>query len=176
MQSIMPLDNSNSDVKGSWWFNADGGDCTNFVSRCLYEGGWPMKGPAHNIDPNYHWYMYGIMYKYPWPYSNSFTCADDFSKFLYIYIYSDRGYPCSLAHHPWNEYFEIGDIVQIDYTGDGRMDHTMIVTEINGDEMYVTYHTENTHRKALTKVINDTLYKRPDARFMGYHLVDSFNW
>ncbi len=162
------VDNWNSNVPGSWWFNSHGGDCTNFVSWCLNEGGWPMRGLSYST--NYQWYMYGN----PWPYSNSWTCADDFSKFLAIY--SGRGYARSLAHHPWNEYFETGDIVQIDKDNNGRWDHTMIVTGINGDEMYMTYHTTNTLNKPLTQVISETLDDYPNARFMGYHLEDSFGW
>lgn len=153
-------ENPNSDYR---YFS--GADCTNFVSQCVYAGGWPKIG--WNKYSSSHWFYNSYyIYSYTW------TRADYFGKFLAIY--SGRGFARSLSHHPWNQYFEIGDIVQADKDNNGKWDHTMIVTEVDGDEMYMTYHSSNTHRKALTQVISETRQQYPNAVFMGYHLEDNF--
>ena len=151
----------NSNVPGSWYFQTHGGDCTNFISWCLKNGGgWQTTD---------QWYS-------NWPYwtgsshSNSWTVANDFGSYM---ISSGRASACSLGHHPWNDYFDVGDIVLMDNRDgqnnpypDGRWDHTMIVTGINGDQMYMTYHTTNTVGKPLTQIMSEN----SDARFMGYRL------
>ncbi|MBW6441112.1 hypothetical protein K0B03_03720 [Patescibacteria group bacterium] len=40
-------------------------------------------------------------------------------------------------------------MVKINYTKDGSWDHSMIVTAISVDDMYMTYHTSNTKDKSL---------------------------
>jgi hypothetical protein len=151
-----------------WWNNANpayrnfgNNDCTNFVSQCLYAGGWPMRG--WNKWSLSHWFYYSGYY-----YSNTWTVADDFSKFLTIY--SCRGRARSLAYKPWDRYFKIGDIVQIDYNMDGKWDHTMIITKVTANEIYVTYHWASSPFVPLTSL----MAKYPNARFMGYQLYDQF--
>jgi hypothetical protein len=160
-----------------WWNKANpayrnfgSNDCTNFVSQCLYAGGWPMKG--WNKWSLSHWFYYGYYY-----YSNTWTVADDFSKFLAVY--SGRGQARSLAYKPWDKYFKIGDIIQIDYGRyvgdpngpDGKWDHTMIITKVTTNEIYVTYHWASSPYVPLTSLMG----KYPKARFIGYQLYDQFN-
>jgi hypothetical protein len=145
-------------------------DCANFVSQCLHAGGWPEQG-KYCCGSSSSWY-------YDWGrrpgYSNTWAVANDFGRF--VSIYSGRGYARSLGHKPWNLYFKIGDIVQIDYpdenTGrpDGRWDHTMIITRITPSDMNMTYHSENRRDKSLTQIMSDNL----SARFMGYNLKDGY--
>ena len=155
-----------------WWNSANPGyknfgsdDCTNFVSQCVRAGGWPERG-KYKYWSSSSWY-------YDWGrrpgYSNTWTVANDFSKFLAIYSWRGRMY--SLRHKPWNRYFQVGDIVQIDYSRDGRWDHTMIVTKIDSNDMYMTYHSRNTRNKPLTQI----MAKYPNAQFMGYQLYNSFS-
>ena len=154
-----------------WWNKANpayrnfgSNDCTNFVSQCLYAGGWPMKG--WNKWSLSHWFYYFGYY-----YSNTWTVADDFSKFL---VYSGRGQARSLAYKPWNQYFKIGDLVQIDYNRDGKWDHTMIITKVTANEIYVTYHWASNSSVPLTSLMANVMAKYPNARFIGYQLYDQF--
>jgi hypothetical protein len=147
-----------------WWDKANpayrnfgSNDCTNFVSQCLFAGGWSMKG--WNKWSLSHWFYYSTIY-----YSNTWTVADDFSKFLTVY--SGRGQARSLTYKPLNQHFNIGDIVQIDYDGDGKWDHTMIITKVTASEIYVTYHWAPSSFVPLTSLKD----KYPTARFMGYQL------
>lgn len=139
-------------------------DCANFVSQCLHAGGWPEQG-KYCCGSSSSWY-----YDWGWRpgYSNTWAVANDFGRF--VSIYSGRGYAYSLAHKPWHQYFKIGDIVQIDKDKNGKWDHTMIVTEITNNDMYMTYHSTNTKNKSLTQIMSET-----DARFMGYRLNDNFS-
>jgi len=162
--------NWNSNVPGSNYFGSN--DCTNFVSNCLKAGGWPEV-----YEPWTYW-QHLIFRKKPdaW-YANSWTHwysytwggANNFGK--YVGIYSGRGYTRSLSYTPWYRYFKIGDIVQIDYNKDGVWDHTMIITDITHNDMYVTYHWASSKYVSLN-YLKDNKY--PNARFMGYNLKDRF--
>ncbi len=87
-------------------------------------------------------------------------------------IYSGRADAYSLAHKPWINYFQIGDIVQIDYQKDGIWDHTMIVTKIDSNDMYMTYRGASDppygEKDVSLNYLKDIKY--PNAGFMGYRL------
>lgn len=120
-----------------WWngrnpeyFNFDnyGGDCTNFISQCLYYGGIGMNY-SHN-----GWY-----YTSPSSRSPSWTGVDEFFNFVTsnTSIYGVRGKIVSLD--------EIlpGDIIQFNITGTD-FHHSVIVTAVEGktiNDIYVTGHT-----------------------------------
>jgi hypothetical protein len=142
-------------------------DCTNFASQCLKAGGWPYIG-QYNYTSTYAWF-----YAPPPYYSNTWTVADEFRKFI---VNSGRGRPVSVAHHPWSSYFQVGDIIQIDYGRDGKWDHTMIITRVYGDDIWVTYHggDGNESNNELYDPLKDIISRNPTANFMGYHLYDSF--
>ena len=95
-------------------FEAIGGDCTNFVSQCLYAGSGVM-----NYTPVYGWY---------------FISPDDRSaswsgvQFLYDFLTSNSGagpygveLPLFLA--------QIGDVIQLSFDGES-FTHTVIITRI----------------------------------------------
>ncbi len=166
------LSNWDKAVPGSSYFGAK--DCTNFVSNSLKAGGWPetMKPLTYSqhlsfqTNP-YAWYadFWRNWYSYTW------GGADNFGKF--ISIYSGRGQARALTGGPssWQNYFKIGDIVQIDYEKYGIWDHTMIVTKIDSSNMYMTYHSPSQHDERLT----DIMSRRPNAKFLGYQIYDQFS-
>lgn len=97
-------------------FNGFGGDCTNFVSQCLYEGGGL---PMH----------YGTPYtKTCWYYttstnrSSSWTGAEE----LYDYIFSNSS-KINANISNWNS-VSFGDIIQLTSGGEGY--HSLIVSGI----------------------------------------------
>lgn len=114
-----------------------GNDCTNFISQALHAGGWP-EARAH-------------------------TCRTCDSAWWYFHIV---GNPTSLeyASYPWTSvrywyrfaltsgrtrllssrfYLGLADVVQVDWTNDGRLDHTMMVTRVVDSSRYVTYHSHD---------------------------------
>ncbi len=151
-------------------------DCTNFISQALLAGGWTEVGKYAYYSDDAWYYDGGTR---PW-YSNSWAVADSFYR--YIGRHPERATPISIIRSkPWYNYFEVGDIVQIDefdsagnWIPDGRIDHSMIVTAVSTNDMYMTYHTSNTVDKSLNQIIAEVKQKSPNARFIGWHIKNSY--
>lgn len=147
-------------------------DCTNFVSQALFTGGWTEVGKYAYYSDDAWYYDGGTR---PW-YSNSWAVAD--SLYRYLGRHPERATPMSVMFKkPWNSYFEVGDIIQIDefdsagnWGSDGRIDHSMIVTEVNDNDMFVSYHTTNTKRKSLNALISELKAKSSKVGFIGWHI------
>ena len=163
-------DNAYKNVPGTWRFSnsESGGDCTNFVSHCLKHGGWTEVGGYWTYTSSYSWY-----YNYPYRrgYSYTWAVADRFCDFL---TYSGRAYPRSLAHKPWKNYFQLGDVIQMDgvngESANDEWDHTMIITGICSDDLLVSYHSPNTRDESLKAI----MARNPNARFMGWCIRDRY--
>ncbi len=96
-------------------FNSIGGDCTNFVSQCFYAGGLEM-----NYTPVFGWYYVNVNNRTP-----SWTGVNE----LYEFLTTNRGIGPRGRIVPLSM-LEIGDIVQFDFRGDGRFDHTPIIVDM----------------------------------------------
>jgi len=105
-------------------------DCTNFISQALKAGGWKEKlGWYRSV--NVWWYGGGGS-----P-TNSFTWSAA-HNFYWFTSNSGRGTAA--------QYFSqasVGDILQFDFTRDGKIDHAMIVTRIINGKIYVSGHTKD---------------------------------
>ena len=102
-----------------------GGDCTNFVSQCMFYGGFNMNYSA------FGWYYSSLNNRAP-----AWSGVNEFWDFA-INNKSEQGVklkPCEL-----NE-LEIGDVIQL-YNG-VRYYHNLLVTEV-GQEIKVTAHDNN---------------------------------
>lgn len=140
-----------------WWnarnpafYNFDdlGGDCTNFVSQCLYFGG---------ITMNYNylgWYYNNLNSRSP-----SWTGVEEFYNFS-INNKSNgvRAKLCNMQE------VEIGDIVQLKLLDENRFHHTMLITKILGEKtlnnILVTCHTYDAKDMPLI------YYNIDDIRFL----------
>lgn len=132
----------------NWWnkrnpkfFNFDnlGGDCTNFISQCLFYGGIPM----NNIN-KLGWYYSSLSNR-----SYSWTGVEEFFTFC-INNKSPSGpkakvVPISLV--------EVGDIVQLQQLKRDRFHHNMIITQIDGEanleNIKICCHTNDAKNKPL---------------------------
>ncbi|MEV5510807.1 amidase domain-containing protein [Streptomyces orinoci] len=130
-------------------FNEEGGDCTNFISQALKAGGWkPETGPA--ADYRKWWYSSSSQ-------SHSWVGANEWSWYAQN---SKR-----VTHLPNVFQLEVGDILQMDFDGDGSKDHSMITTyKSRWGVPYLTYHSTNTYRKSLLSI----LASYPDADYYAY--------
>lgn len=92
-------------------FDEIGGDCTNFISQCLYAGGLPK---TNNWHP----------YSFPWIRVND----------LYYYLINN-GYAKEI---PMNGSFKAGNIIQFFSKSKGFFAHTGIITKVlpSGDYLY----------------------------------------
>ncbi len=141
-------------------FTNDGGDCANFVSQSLLAGGWEEIG-KYSYTSDDAWYYdgsYTPLYSYTW------TSATHLYNFMMRH--SNRATYRSLSNTLWPNYFQRGDIIQIDYQKDGIIDHSMIVTGTNGNDLVMAYHTPNSKDKSLQEIVN----ANPNARFIGWHI------
>jgi hypothetical protein len=132
-----------------------GGDCTNFVSQALRAGGWPdVTG----------WYQ---------------------STSAWWYNYLNQTYTWINAHYWWwfthdrprgfitdsDRNLLVGDILQIDFNRDGYIDHSMIVTYKDSNDLYLTYHTNDTLNRPLSSIYS----QYPTAIYHYWRLYDYFN-
>lgn len=104
------------------WKNYEpyGGDCTNFISQCLFAGGIPFDHEGKYVTEK--WYWYSDNYRTP-----SFTSADA----LKDYMMSNEGFGL-VARLGDLQTMQLGDIVQLGDLKDTT--HSMIVVGIIKDE------------------------------------------
>lgn len=158
--------NWNSWVPCSWYFMTRGVDCTNFVSQTLYIGGWWIQRGSEQTTNQ--WYFRNA---FPRDYSNSWTLVNNFRDFV---INSGRGteiFPSrsEVTFRPTR--FQAGDVMQIDWTGDGTYDHTMFITGVTGNDVKVTYHNNNQQDYLVSILMRDF----PKNKFRVLHLKDEYN-
>lgn len=104
------------------WKNYEsmGGDCTNFTSQCLFEGGIPFDHQGKYVTQK--WYWYSDHYRTP-----SFTSANAFKD----YAIGNKGFGL-VAKLGDLQTMKIGDIVQLGNLS--QTTHSMIVVEIIKDD------------------------------------------
>lgn len=147
--------NSAVEYAHNWWnkrnpkflnFDNLGGDCTNFISQCLYYGGIPMQssnklGWFYNTSSNRSYSWTGVVEFFNFCTNNTSNTGPR-AKIIPIFL------------------LEIGDIIQLQQVSRDRFHHNLIVTKINGtpslDTVFVTCHTKDSKDKPLT----DYYYKK----------------
>ena len=141
-----------------WWdrrnpqfydFDNMGGDCTNFVSQCLFFGG---------IEMDYN--FYGWFYKSLDSRSPSWTGVEEFYSFATNNNsnYGVKAKLVSILH------IDIGDVVQLKLNGEDRFHHTLLVTDIVGEKnvsnILLTSHSYDSINKPISH------YFVEDIRFL----------
>lgn len=139
-------------------------DCTNFASQALRAGGW-KDTTSLNSTQDASWF-----YKSSTNYAQTWSTAHGLKNRL------TNGYELGatklgksfLGTGPeyLNNQIRVGDIILADWTGDGRYDHTMVVTEVNFSSTLVSYHS--TDRKNYS--MSDVSSSSPNATFIVYHI------
>jgi hypothetical protein len=132
-------------------FTGVGGDCTNFVSQCVLAGSCTM-----NFTPDFGWYYRSINDRAPaftgveyfWDF---FTGAPDFA--------AANGGIGPFGREVGQDAVAVGDVVQLaDRRGDFY--HTLLVTALESDEIYVSAHSNDAFNRPLSS------YDAPSARFL----------
>lgn len=116
------------------YYNYDliGGDCTNFVSQCIYSGSGIM-----NYNKIYGWYYNNANDKSP-----SWTGVE----FLYNYLISNKGVgPIGEV----SKNIEIGDIVQLSFDGI-KFAHSSVIIGIDNDSIYIAAHTVDSYGRSIS--------------------------
>ncbi len=131
-----------------------GGDCTNFVSQALKAGGW-TEVDGYYTDDRFWWY--GIATQtYTWVNAHKWN------------IFTANRPRGSGAPSVWD--LEPGDILQLDFEGDGEIDHSMIVVSKPNGVPHLNYHTQPTWGRSL----EDILASWPDAWYYAVWLDYTF--
>lgn len=143
--------------------NGQGGDCTNFVSQAMLEGGWTQV-QGIRFDRTAWWAEKTKA-------SHSWAGAEPFATFL---KYSGRAKECERGE------LGLADIVQI-RNPDGKLHHTMIVTKFFSrrgehptaiDEVYVSYHSRDVRNNLLSKIEMSDAYK--SHKFVYWKVANVF--
>lgn len=123
------------------YYNFDnvGGDCTSFISQCIYEGSKVM-----NYKTNFGWYYINGNNKSP-----SWSSVE----FLYNFLTQNKSVG-PYGKEVSVEQTEIGDIAQLSFNGK-KYAHTVIITkkESSSDlnKIYIASHTFDSFNKKLSE-------------------------
>ncbi|HEY8981308.1 MAG TPA: amidase domain-containing protein [Streptomyces sp.] len=120
-------------------------DCTNFISQAMLEGGWGPKGGAIIQRTSNKYWFYG-----PTTWTTSYTWAGAENWYWFANKHAKR---TKALDNVWK--LAASDVLQADWGRDNNIDHTMIVTKKYRGTPYLTYHTNDTHNKSLSKLISD---------------------
>lgn len=119
-------------------FDAVGGDCTSFVSQCLFAGSNKM-----NYNRENGWY-----------YNNGYSKSPSWSgvQFLYKFLTTNKGYGPRGIEASHNEIIP-GDIAQLSFNG-STFGHSLFIIDVAGpslNNIAVATHTYDTLGKKIGK-------------------------
>ncbi len=115
-------------------FAGIGGNCTNFVSQCIYAGGCEM-----NYTPTFGWYFISLDDRSP-----SWTGVE----YFYNFIVENAGVgPFGRVAN--SDELEIGDVIQLGREGEGYY-HTLLVVGFDGEDILIAAQTDNAYARPLS--------------------------
>lgn len=121
-------------------FENIGGDCTNFISQCLFAGGAVM-----NYTPDTGWYYSS---------QNDRAAAWTSVEYFYSFIIRNKGVGPFGRVIPFNQ-VNVGDVIQL---GSGsKFYHTLLVVDIYNGEPYIAAHTNDAFNLPLSAYIYDNI-------------------
>lgn len=123
-------------------FRGIGGNCTNFVSQCLFAAGCVM-----NYTAVYGWYYISLDDRSP-----SWAGV----RYFYDFITKNRSVG-PFGHEAEEAECESGDIIQLGKEEEGFY-HTLLISDIRDGEIYVTAQTDDAVDRPLSTYNYD--YKR----------------
>ena len=132
-------------------FDSVGGDCTSFISQCIYAG--------CNIM-NYKKYI-GWYYNSPKDRTASWSGVE----YLYNFLTQNKGIGPRGVIVNIND-LEVGDIIQLRFLKD-RFSHSLLIVDKKGntlEDIYIATHTEDAYYR------NMSTYTFEDIRFL--HITD----
>ncbi len=147
-----------------WWndynpaFRAFPVDCSNFVSQCLWAGSFPMVGGARR-DQGW-WYRGNGGPRDTWSYS--WAVAHSLRWYL-------AGSPLVQAAASAAE-LRLGDVISYDFTGDGRWEHSTVVTGFDASgQPLVNAHTSNSRARFWD--YRDSPAYTPRIKYSFWHII-----
>ena len=134
-------------------FDAIGGDCTSFVSQCLYAGSGIMNYNQYN-----GWYYNSVNSRSP-----SWTGVE----FLFEFLTTNQELGPS-AKMVDSKFIQIGDVIQLKFYEKNNFSHSLLVVDKSESEIYIASHTDNAYHRALSS------YAFEKVRFL--HIDTVMTW
>ena len=50
----------------------------------------------------------------------------------------------------WPSELQVGDIISVDFEGDGQINHSVVITKIQNGQIFATYHSSDNKDKNIT--------------------------
>ena len=122
-------------------FREIGGNCTNFVSQCVYAGSCKM-----NYTKTFGWYYVSLEDRAP-----AWTGVD----FFYNFITENQGVG-PFGKEASSDECEVGDVIQLGREADGYY-HTLIIVGFDSDDILVAAQTDDALRRPLSTYRYDFL-------------------
>lgn len=137
-------------------FDSIGGDCTSFISQCIYAGSGIM-----NYTKNTGWYYNSINDRSP-----SWSGVE----FLYKFLINNKSVG-PIGSKVEIDKLEVGDIVQLSFDGT-VFGHTLIIVNIENaltlDNIYTASHTYDSYNRRISS------YNFKDIRFIHINGVGKY--
>ena len=115
-------------------FRGIGGNCTNFVSQCIYAGSCVM-----NYTPTFGWYYVSLDDRSP-----SWTGVEFFYNFM-----TENKDVGPFGKDATQDELEIGDVIQLGNNRDGFY-HTLLVVGFEGEDVLVAAQTDDAYARPLS--------------------------
>lgn len=116
-----------------------GGNCTNFVSQCVFAGCCEM-----NYTPTFGWYFISLEERSP-----SWTGVEYFYNFI-----TENAGVGPFGRVITGDEAEIGDVIQLGREKDGYY-HTLLVVGFDGEDPLVAAQTDNAYARPLSTYTYD---------------------
>ncbi len=120
-------------------FAGIGGNCTNFVSQCIYAGSCEM-----NYTPTFGWYYISLEDRAP-----AWTGVE----FFYNFMTQNAGVG-PYGRVAASDELEVGDVIQLGREGEGYY-HTLLVVGFDGEDLLVAAQTDNAYARPLSTYTYD---------------------
>lgn len=149
------------DYARRWWNSANPAyptfqvDCTNFISQCLRAGGAPMSGYPNRTKG---WWIQGKTWSYSWSVAHALKNYLETSK---------AGLRAKRVNSPSE--LELGDVICYDFEGDGRVNHSTIVTSFINGIPHVHAHTSNSANRPYH--YRDSSAYTPNIKYYYFHIL-----
>ncbi|MCR5678336.1 MAG: amidase domain-containing protein [Agathobacter sp.] len=152
-----------------------GSDCTNFASQCLYAGNKTMDSNGKNepkkngniIQTSSTWYYFGDAKKYVCT-TSWLRCSgkNNFSNYWDAYRV---GTFSTLANVRKNS--RLGDVIQV-VDKKGTSVHSLVVTKVSKDEIYLSAHTSNRCNISLSRFSEMASNSWAGCKYAVFHFHD----
>ncbi len=137
-------------------FDSIGGDCTSFISQCIYAGSGVM-----NYTKNTGWYYNSIKDRTP-----SWSGVE----YLYKFLINNKGIG-PRGKETKIDQLEIGDLIQLSFDGI-KFSHTLLIVNIGNiktlDNIYTASHTYDSYNRRVSS------YNFQDIRYI--HIEGIWKW